>query len=112
MDYSGPYTGSGYPVPSMSDPAYRGPSVAAPPVGRVTDAEQATRRLLESLQEAIAALEQSIAPVLRSASPSGNGSETSAQREPSPFASSLIANNQKLRALVNYVRDLATRVDF
>jgi hypothetical protein len=82
------------------------------PVGRVTEAEQETRVLLEALQQGLAGLEANIAPVLRSASPSPNGTGCEKQREPSPFASSLIANNQKLRGLVEYVRDLSTRVDF
>lgn len=85
----------------------------APPMGRVAEAEQETRKLLEALQQALNGLEQRISPILRSAVPAGAGNgAANAQREPSPFASSIIANNQKLYGLIGYVQDLSARVDF
>ena len=86
--------------------------VAAPPLGRVAEAEQETRRLVEALGQAINGLENRISPILRSSGPSGVGNSEKAQREPSPFASALIENNQKLYALIGYVQDLSARVDF
>lgn len=84
----------------------------SPPTGRLTEAEQETVKLLEALGQAVQRLEQRIAPILTPAGPTGVGTGEKAQREPSPFAGALIANNQKLYGLIGYVQELSARVDF
>ena len=87
-------------------------SAPPPPLGRVAEAEQETRKLVEALGQALQGLENRISPILRSAGPSGVGNAEKAQREPSPFATALLESNQKLYGLIGFVQDLSARVDF
>ena len=103
---------SGSAVTLGNYPAMTATDVSAPPMGRVAEAEQETRRLLDALGQALNGLENRISPILRSAEPSGVGNAEKAQREPSPFATALLESNQKLYGLIGFVQDLSARVDF